>query len=760
MRSKSREGWPTLSLLTFMLLSVAWAIQSANWTDGLWTLQFAMLGGLIIGLVLAWIRRLPGTPAHLLAIMWGVAWTGFLVAWLLPWEYTWPQAISEIVDRFGKWLQIARGQGVSQDNLVFVMQLCFLLWMVSYISTWFVVRMQNVWGAIIPSGFAMLINLYYAPEVSNFLFIYLLTALLLVVRSHIVLQEQEWQAARVGYNPDIGFDFLRDGAMFAILAIALAWFAPTAESAPQIYAIVDRFEGPLNRWQTEFNRLFAALNYRPRPGPAYFTNSMTVSGPVNLGDAPVFDAKVEGDVPVRYWRSVVYDEYTGRGWINTDAQSALLSPGDARMAVPFELRTPVTQTITSLHGGSAVLVAAAQPAQVSMPVRAQFSSLDLGLTTSGPPPITVSMLQSRAPLKTGESYMVVSSVSFADMQSLRTAGNDYPAAITRRYLQLPDTVPARVRELAQQITAPYNNAFDKASAIESYVRRFTYNEKVNAPPPGQDWADFFLFDLKQGYCDYYATAFVVMARSVGIPARIAAGYSRGTFESSVGAYRQREYDAHSWPEVFFPKYGWIEFEPTASQSVITRPESLQQSTDSPQMDPEAGTPNTLRSNKDKELEGAGVQLGPMGDIAQLLRRPSDWAEIVTAWMWPLLGLLGALCLSVVGLWIAWNREFIGLSFVEQAYGRMARLGRFLGVRDAPNQTPHEYAQKLAQAVPEGREDISSITEGFVWERFSGRELSPETRADLADHVRHLQEILRRALLDRILSRVTRQRSGN
>ncbi|OGO42481.1 MAG: hypothetical protein A2Z04_05420 [Chloroflexi bacterium RBG_16_57_9] len=745
-------------MLTIMMLSVAWSIQSSEWSEGLWVLQFGVLGGLVFGIILAWIRRLPGILAHLLAIAVGIAWTVFLVAWLLPWEYTWPQALSEIAERFGNWIQVARGQGISLDNLVFVMQLCFLIWLVGYFGAWFMVRFQNVWGAIIPSGFTMLFNLYYAaPEIANFLFLYLVAALLLVVRSYIILQEREWQAARVGYSPDIGLDFLRDGVIFAILAITVAWYTPTAESAPQLYAVVDRIEGPLNRMQTEFNRLFASLNYRPRPGPAYFTNSMTVSGPVNLGDAPVFDAQVEGNGSVRYWRSVVYDEYTGRGWINTDAQSALLNPGDMRLAtVPFDMRVPITQTISFVRGGNAVLVAAAQPAQFSMPVRAQFSSLDLEVSTPGLHLITVSMLQSRTPLKTGQSYTVVSAVSAADLQSLRGAGKAYPESITRRYLQVPDAVPARVRELARQVASPYTNDYDKAAAIEAYMRRLTYNENVDAPPPGRDWVDYFLFDLKQGYCDYYASAFVIMARIAGIPARVAAGYARGEYDSTIGGYRQRDYDAHSWPEVFFPKYGWIEFEPTASDPLITRPETASVVPDSQNPDSNAGGRDPNRQGLDKDIEDVTIPLGPLGNIAQLLRSP---VETLMDWIWPLLGILGALGVTLVGVWIAWNRELMGLSLVEQAYARMARLGRFMGVREAPYDTPHEYARKLARAVPEGREDIGQITEGYVWERFSGRQLTPEEGSKLAKHAIHLQQLLRKALAEGFLSRMTGQRRG-
>jgi transglutaminase-like putative cysteine protease len=102
----------------------------------------------------------------------------------------------------------------------------------------------------------------------------------------------------------------------------------------------------------------------------------------------------------------------------------------------------------------------------------------------------------------------------------------------------------------------------------------TYPYTLDVPPPveGQDAADYFLFELKQGYCDYYATAMVVLARASGLPARFVSGYSPGEYDAPGAQYIVREMHAHSWAEVYFPEIGWVEFEPTALLPEIERAE--------------------------------------------------------------------------------------------------------------------------------------------------------------------------------------------
>ena len=110
-------------------------------------------------------------------------------------------------------------------------------------------------------------------------------------------------------------------------------------------------------------------------------------------------------------------------------------------------------------------------------------------------------------------------------------------------------------------------------AIEAALRRLPYTLDVPAPPADRELTSWFLFDLRQGYCDYFATAMVVLARLNGIPARLAVGYTMGQFDPQRGDYRVTELNAHSWPELYFPGYGWIPFEPTSAQAAPERTES-------------------------------------------------------------------------------------------------------------------------------------------------------------------------------------------
>ncbi len=747
MHLRPREGWSTLIILLVMLLSVAWSIQAADWAEGLWTLQPVILGAVIVGLILASIRWIPGSLAHTLSVLLGIGWTVFTTAWLLPWEYTWPQAINEIYTRFMAWLETARGQGVSSDNLVFVMQLEFLMWLMSYICTWFFIRLRNVWGAIIPSGFALLVNVYYAPpDVSDWLVFYALAALLLIVRSFLTIQEEEWRMRRIRYSPDIGFDFLRDGTIFAILVVALAWFAPPTAS-PRVHAFVDRFEEPWSRAQSHFQRLFSSLNYRARPGPAYFSDTLALSGPVNLGDTPVFDGVTTGG---RYWRSMVYDEYTGRGWINTDEDTATLNPGDPRLSrLTFEARVPVTQTIRVLQAGTTQLYAVPQPIQFNIPVRVRYSLIPESEEDTRILPFNVSVVRSRTSLQPGQTYQVISLMSNATVRQLREAGTDYPQWVTERYLQLPDDLPRRVIELAQQITARYDNPYDKVAAIESYLRQLKYNEQIPPPPPGRDGVDYFLFDIREGYCDYYASALVVMARAVGIPARLAAGYSRGEYDPQIRAYRQREYDAHSWPEVFFPRYGWIEFEPTAADPVIQRPLD----TDEEESNPAAIPPGLNREpNIPEEEDLPEDRFG----APPVIPAPLAFVQGASRAAFPLVVVVLAVgVLAGVG-WFLWQWDLRNLPVATGLYERMIRLARLAGVRETPYQTPYEYAGTLRRAIPQGEAEISQIADGYVKERFSGRRLGSEELKVLQAAWQRLRRILMGGFVERVLLGITRQ----
>jgi transglutaminase-like putative cysteine protease len=170
-----------------------------------------------------------------------------------------------------------------------------------------------------------------------------------------------------------------------------------------------------------------------------------------------------------------------------------------------------------------------------------------------------------------ETYRADSLVQIHSIDELHTAGQVYPEWMISRYMSLPESVPETVLTLARDLTATEVNPYDRAVAIENYLRQFPYSLNVSTGPAGVDIVEYFLFSLQEGYCDYYASAMVVLARAAGMPARYVSGYIGEHYDESLEAYVITADQAHAWAEIYFPGYGWIQFEPTGGRPAIERP---------------------------------------------------------------------------------------------------------------------------------------------------------------------------------------------
>jgi transglutaminase-like putative cysteine protease len=158
-------------------------------------------------------------------------------------------------------------------------------------------------------------------------------------------------------------------------------------------------------------------------------------------------------------------------------------------------------------------------------------------------------------------YEGVSRLPVARPAQARSAGSAYPEKIREVYLQLPPLDP-RIPDLARRVTASADNPFDKAVTLESYLRS-NYGYTLNLTgKPGDDPLARFLFDTREGHCEYFASAMAIMLRSIGIPSREVNGFLPGEYNDLGGDYIVRASDAHSWVEVYFPSTGWLTFDPT------------------------------------------------------------------------------------------------------------------------------------------------------------------------------------------------------
>ncbi|MBN1889892.1 MAG: transglutaminase domain-containing protein [Thermoflexales bacterium] len=735
-QERTAIDWTTFILVFIMITLVLWAMIAADWADDLYTVWGVAVGGLVAGLALA-TSRFKSWIAHGFSAVYGLAWEVYLLSWQVsPQDEGFRERLVEIYRRLSVWLWQVTHNEIGRDSLIFVLWMAFLAWWVAYIAVWYSQRTNRVWRVVLPSGLILLVNLYYyvGSALTLYLLLFLVVALLLIVRSYAVSQEQDWRQNWVSFTPDFRFDVLQAGFTLALAVVLLGWALPAAASSPQAAQWWRRVEGPWRTVEDSWNRAFSSLRSR---GPVYanpFGRFLALQGARILGDDLVM-----GVVSSRpsYWRATAYDHYTGSGWVATDL--AMLSVDGARDLYPETpyRREPVTQTFAIYREAVSIVFAASQPYWFSIPLQIE------GWLVSGQALDPAMSTASRA-FVPGTGYQVVSWVSTADVDSLRQAGQDYPSWVQAHFLGLPEALPDRVRELAQAITAPYDNAYDKATALEQWMREnVSYDNQIAQPPSNRDLVEYLLFDTKRGYCDYYASGMTVLARSVGLPARVVAGFAQGTLDERTDVYRVQEKDSHSWVEIYFPRYGWIPFEPTSSRPVVIRPTpppptptpDPSRSLDAPMapfppplgpdeledIDPGVfeGDTNLARATVDRRLFVIG--LVTVGLLILAVAWLLIWAGVDSWSLHPIEALL--LVVSGAGLGKAGERlNLYGLSTVQRAYARLMRLTAWLDVTLSPHDTPHERGELFGVAMPEGRAAIQTIVGNYSYEQY-GRGVS-------------------------------------
>ncbi|MCX7921801.1 MAG: transglutaminase-like domain-containing protein [Clostridia bacterium] len=158
------------------------------------------------------------------------------------------------------------------------------------------------------------------------------------------------------------------------------------------------------------------------------------------------------------------------------------------------------------------------------------------------------------------STKIIRGLKYDDLRTLAVHSKE----MYEKYLQLPQKLPVRIKNLAQSITTSKTNDYDKVKSIEEYLsKNYVYTLSPGPAPKGQDFVDYFLFNSKKGYCTYYASAMTVLVRSLGIPARYVEGYSLPSDPDFDMVYEVTNKQAHAWVEVYFEGFGWVPFEPTA-----------------------------------------------------------------------------------------------------------------------------------------------------------------------------------------------------
>ena len=719
-----RAGWLSLGLVAVMALAVAWSVQGAAWLPDLDYLApvalYAVLAGAVLGVVpLSVVITLPvGALVGGLVVLWAVGGEYF------P-ELTQAGRIFALRDELATWIIVLTRTGYPAELSPYAIGLGVLMWTTAFMAAYAVYRHNRVIDAIVLLGAALITNMSATfTDLFGTLLLFIAAALLLWLRAALVNRQEGWQRRRVNENLEVPAAIMRSGILFAAGSVLLAWaLTSVAVAAP----LTDAWRGFDTVWsdvRDRFDGVFGNLtNPQSRITGNSFGSSFTVSGTWVSNDDEVL--VVASSRPV-YMRTGTYDVYTGRGWERSDGSQRQVPAGEQLFDVLTPERPTIieavrleTLTVEMRQTMGRNLFTAGSPLVVFAPVVVE--------ETAGQPVLgSISAANALAP---GQAYQMSVAISEATEADLSAAGTEYPEAITALYLD-DSGISERVRELALQVTAGAQSPYERAEALANFLARdesFTYATTAPVPPPGQDLVEFFLFDEDEGrigFCQYYASAMAVMARSIGLPARVAVGFAPGE-RSEDGTYLVREANAHAWAEIYFPGYGWQIFEATKTinpgftratgDPTVARPPALQGI--DPlldfELDPAFNPPTPLQS-----AEPVAGAIDPRTGGEQWGGEDPRAGNAVV-----ILGLVGAagalVWLRLRGVQRRWRLLPAG----DRAWQQLTLAADRAGVGPRASETIYEYAGWLEDQLPRHGEPIRTVADGKVWQTYSGRRMT-------------------------------------
>jgi len=601
----------------------------------------------------------------------------------------------DLATHVNNWVtQILAGESAN-DPSVFVLLLGATCWASVYMGAFALAREHRPWDAVVFSGICLTVNVSLALTSLYFdLILYTLLALVLLTRLHIVNLSERWERQNIVPAGDMDWRLLRGGLTWTLVLILMAFFTPRIAAADLVSNAFSTFDAPYQRLETEWQRFFAGVSGPSRLQGVSFSDAIRLGQAPNLGDRIVF--YVDAPAP-HFWRAVTYDFYTGAGWRTTETDRV------DKVTPPSTEREKQDATFEIVVPHSNLLFGANEPSKVNVPFQFQTGD-DRAYSTS---------LRAVNRNQAQGTYTTTSLVSIATKEELRKASTAYPATIKSKYLQLPSSIPARVLDLAQKITATKVTPYDKAEAIESYLRNtYKYSTVVKSAPAGRDPVDYFLFDLKADFCEYFASSMAVMLREVGVPARVVEGFTAGELDSG-NRYVVRELNAHAWVEAYFPSYGWIEFEPTPSELPFDRAETSADTTnpDGSPKNPNGRADSQGLAGRDNSPDpGAGGVDDTPPDVSGSLSQPVDPR--------PALAVLSALLVALFVALVRFELRFRGLGTIDSAWGKTRLLGAYAGHAARPSQTPYEYADAMGREIPDVHEPLRTIAHARVQDRYS------------------------------------------
>jgi transglutaminase-like putative cysteine protease len=744
------DGWFTLGLVALVCATLAWSFDDASLVIGRGELTDFLVWTALAGATVGFVGPLLG---------WG-RWSTHLVGAALAALVT-PLIVGTVVLPAGgsphdlfqattdavvtAWTDLVLSNRLSTTAFGHhLLVLGLIVWGSAQFASYATFGHRRPINAVVVIGLLLLANM--SLTINNQLSIlvaFSVASLFLLVRFHTLDEQGDWLRRRIGDPAAISALYLRGGTVFIIAAItgSLA-LTVTASSAPLAGAWTD-VGGRLVEWSQWLQPYLPDSGTGRSIGPT-FPDTARVGTTWHTNDQ--LQVQVTLDAPEDnppFIAAEFYDQFDYGGWrISAPASIPVPTGSEVLEGTGDEIVTGVRREIT------ATITPAYTMRYVFLPGQPSTVNQDVTVRTVGAGAFLASVLRepSNAPY-------VISTLVQADEanggwteEKLRAAGTNYPDGILAMYGK--DTLPdgsigpdsiALIKEIIA--SARSNTPYDLADRTNQILRdpdRFHYSADItNVHCDDRSYAECFA-RYKTGFCQWYATGMTVYLREMGIPARFVQGFLPGQVDETKTKFTIRAHDAHAWVQVFFPGYGWIDFDPTGNPE--DRPQlapipsgrpvpSASASTSS--AGPFASFPRPSRLEPGDRSGSTGLVGSSRSNIGLLIAVAVLLAAVVVA-----------------AATVAWRRGPRGPVSAEEAYRSISRIASRLGFAPRPTQTVYEYAGALADELPMARPDLETVARAKVEVAYGGRSLGDDRLIGLRDAYRRLRVHLFRLMLRR------------
>lgn len=728
------QQWVNTVLLFIALEIAVLSIELAHWITPQPLLSLVLVLSVALTFALAKVR-IWGVFKHIILVVVGLLVTLWQTLICIESSETMSK-FSHLINIFKAWWQGTAMPVSGDEKIVFVVFITLVAWLAGYLATWFVLKRNNPWVAVVLGAMMIMFNLSNLPDNYYIYFIlYFFAAVLLIAVTRMTAR-----SADAGHSADYsGSSLMYLGvSLLVITAIAasISWVAPQARATG-----LQNWLATSMPWQNDLleskANIFGSIPAKTGLSTASILENLQFKQAWNQSDD--IDYVVVSKNP-SYWRMNAYDTYESGGWTNSlagkitlDANMPLTNNATANQTtIQYAVATGIRTDVLFNNGG---FISADVPVRVTVDKQNDVLSV-----------VAMRMLEP------GEQYIVTSYVATPTESDLVRAVGNYPTEITTIYLQLPKDFSEDIKQLSENITRDAATPYEKVKAIINYLAKYSYNPEVNPPPEGVDNVEYFLFKQKSGYCLHFASAAALMLRSVGVPTRLAIGYLPGDPSSTPFEYIIRDKYYHTWPQVYFSGYGWVDVEATP-----------------------AG-PASLVSLNTPWVSGAAIATSPQYDVWQGSQPPSMYGlgninigkitgntdtgtdtlsfvgKLGQAFLFifiaaVVIALIIGIVLLVRATSFRWLWRVDRNAIAYGTYMNMCRLAAMVGLDPKPQQTPLEFTAVLVEALPQDAEAVRFISQVYMDSRFGGK----EDKQDIAEEAEILKarHIVYNALIQRL-----------